>query len=706
MFVRDRSRFNNFSCNADGSGFDEVIPSKFNIEVVQPFDHEDLIFADGNDPVRPARPTRDDSFFEYESNIVNPGLCVPSHDMPFESAYENARTLKHNHTLADHEAHGRFFPGSAMLDHSSFSDGPTESYGSRPSDFFKENHGNINSDDESFSDHNVEQAGNGGSIWENPSDSFHSHRDRFPLENEDRANFKLKDYCTPAATPRDASEEGLQPKQHHRHQIHIPPPSNISKPPILMGMAHSSYYNNESGMNERIQSSSKRLAADRALENTNDLISSKPKWGRETKRRKISVEEKAEITRRRNREHARSTRRNKKIYVECLKQQVTDLLAKQNLIDSGTYRISGAGTDEKKHTLKSAVKKFLQYRCSNVLDPSKWREIVEDTFVLAQPRTPFRAVNIGKSTGDIRRVKGIDSLIQDTRSIAAMLDMIRSQAMIQRPDFHQRITMTYRIEPQDLLASGDRVMCHWIATTTGLVAAGFPKECLIDGMLKCKFNAMQKILSMNITYDVISLSKQLEAYSLIDRRAITESPLATHQKMKMTRKQGKAPSGAGLDSSLPEGMHLQQPIPGSSTATAGLVPSIFNLMGMGGRLIPPYSMMPMPTVPMKLPIPTNPVPKPDLQGSAASSNRTSSISIVSTPATTTTSDAKSVPSVPSTNRVQKNNPILMPQMAFPMMAPMLMPNAQAMGANFGVIPGMMPYPFLAPSMFPVMQLDS
>ena len=70
-----------------------------------------------------------------------------------------------------------------------------------------------------------------------------------------------------------------------------------------------------------------------------------------------------------------------------------------------------------------------------MLDRSRWRDLLDDAFSLTQPRTPFRATNIGEIFGNNRRVKGIDAVVQDTASVTAMLEMIKSRVRQQKPDY-------------------------------------------------------------------------------------------------------------------------------------------------------------------------------------------------------------------------------------------------------------------------------
>merc|ERR1711988_471452 len=89
------------------------------------------------------------------------------------------------------------------------------------------------------------------------------------------------------------------------------------------------------------------------------------------------------------------------------------------------------------------------------------------------------------------------------------------------------ITMSYAIEQGDILTAGDRLMCHWSLNTTNLIDAGFGAECSIDGMLKCIFSSKNTILNMELTYDVMSFTRQLQKFSLIDLSVVTPDASAS-----------------------------------------------------------------------------------------------------------------------------------------------------------------------------------
>eukprot|EP00617_Octactis_speculum_P022562 CAMPEP_0185756092 /NCGR_PEP_ID=MMETSP1174-20130828/14537_1 /TAXON_ID=35687 /ORGANISM="Dictyocha speculum, Strain CCMP1381" /LENGTH=918 /DNA_ID=CAMNT_0028434901 /DNA_START=107 /DNA_END=2863 /DNA_ORIENTATION=+ len=318
----------------------------------------------------------------------------------------------------------------------------------------------------------------------------------------------------------------------------------------------------------------------------------KPKRGR--KRRKITPEEKAELTRQRNREHARSTRRRKKMYVECLKKQVAELLAKQHQIDAGILEpLSSTQAEEISSTRKSVVQTFFQYRATNMVDESTWNEILEDNFTLTQPRTPFRATNIGEMVGNCRKCEGAESIAHDTASIAAMFDMIKARVRQQKPDFRRKMGISYDLEPGDILCVGDRLMCSWNSSTSGLKAAGFENECGVDGMLRCSFSSKHKLVDMEITYDVMAFTRQLQQHSLIDLSVITpKSAVSRSGSMPNLARSSSNPTckiplrGNNMMSNTTLNSLKQMKKVKSSGNLPGIMPNLANMMGMTGGMMP------------------------------------------------------------------------------------------------------------------------
>lgn len=295
-----------------------------------------------------------------------------------------------------------------------------------------------------------------------------------------------------------------------------------------------------------------------------------------TKRRKsqpdnwlgdVSAEAKAELTRQRNREHARSTRQRKKQYVEQLKKQVADLLAKQQLLNSLESAFGAELSPkrvERNEGRKLLVAVFLNSRLTRVVDRDKWRQLVDDHFKATLPRTPFRCEPHVSPTEQrhvppgARRLKGVDALVRDTLSVAEMLSMIRRRAKLlarrAKPTYNTKISsleeqqhdedgaraaqaaaaaaifetellrrenaaaaieLRCTADAADMVIVGDRLMAHWKITSCGLVDAGLESEVKVDGFAKATFYK-NKLREVELTFDALSVTSQLLELNLID----------------------------------------------------------------------------------------------------------------------------------------------------------------------------------------------
>lgn len=92
----------------------------------------------------------------------------------------------------------------------------------------------------------------------------------------------------------------------------------------------------------------------------------------------------------RNRENSRSTRLRKKAYVKKLKDLVENLNLERNE-ELRQRHMAVQRAADLKTMRRNVVLTFLRYHSSYETDYSKWSNIIEDTFWLKQPVTPFRS---------------------------------------------------------------------------------------------------------------------------------------------------------------------------------------------------------------------------------------------------------------------------------------------------------------------------
>jgi hypothetical protein len=100
--------------------------------------------------------------------------------------------------------------------------------------------------------------------------------------------------------------------------------------------------------------------------------------------------DRTEKNRERNREHARCTRLRKKAYIQKLKDMAHGLRAVQTK-DIRERRVSMHNLLNIKKDRRSVVQTVLNYHASYEKDTMKWGALLEDSFWMKEPVTPFRS---------------------------------------------------------------------------------------------------------------------------------------------------------------------------------------------------------------------------------------------------------------------------------------------------------------------------
>jgi hypothetical protein len=99
---------------------------------------------------------------------------------------------------------------------------------------------------------------------------------------------------------------------------------------------------------------------------------------------------KTEKNRERNREHARSTRLRKKAYIQKLKDMAHGLRAVQTK-EIRERRLSMQNMMNVQKVRRAVVQTVLDYHAGNQKDITKWNVLLESSFWMKQPVTPFRS---------------------------------------------------------------------------------------------------------------------------------------------------------------------------------------------------------------------------------------------------------------------------------------------------------------------------
>ena len=99
---------------------------------------------------------------------------------------------------------------------------------------------------------------------------------------------------------------------------------------------------------------------------------------------------KTEKNRERNREHARTTRLRKKAHIQKLKDTVHGLRLVQTR-ENRERRLSMQNIMNIQKVRRTVVQTVLDYHSSNEKDPRKWDVLLESSFWMKEPVTPFRS---------------------------------------------------------------------------------------------------------------------------------------------------------------------------------------------------------------------------------------------------------------------------------------------------------------------------
>ena len=284
----------------------------------------------------------------------------------------------------------------------------------------------------------------------------------------------------------------------------------------------------------------------------------------------------------RRREGMQSAQRRKKMYVDFLKQHHGDSKGEEEDLPpkkkaSSKRKVELDTTDVHEASLRRAlILNFLKYRSATEVNEEKWRDLVADDFQLLLPREPYRVAFGAAVTPNTQRITGLEQLLDDTRSIGALAEMIRArcwrlkqldakarQVRVQKAqdeaskalegsddtakaravvhaakeqlacvsedlnaNAFSSIKVVYACNAREILVSGPLLMCAWRFETSGLRRVGFPSEVSVSGMLKARFredDGSTKLHRIELAFDCMAVMQQLNAHGLLDVAAIAQA---------------------------------------------------------------------------------------------------------------------------------------------------------------------------------------
>jgi len=229
------------------------------------------------------------------------------------------------------------------------------------------------------------------------------------------------------------------------------------------------------------------------------------------KRKSMHPDEKVQINRDRNREHAKNTRLRKKMYVTKLKE-LFDKMTAQRTADEAERRALGLRIHEMQTIRKNVVRLLLSYRSTNMRDREKWAVILDESFEFTLPITPYRSFPKHNIVNSSHVVTGIDAVIADTASLALMAQSIcygtpQWQAAIK---CGQACRLAYAVSRDDMVVAGEWVMCRFSLRTEGSEQVGALYGCVQHGMLQAHFNSENKLVAAEMMFDVMGFMQQLQ----------------------------------------------------------------------------------------------------------------------------------------------------------------------------------------------------
>ncbi len=209
-----------------------------------------------------------------------------------------------------------------------------------------------------------------------------------------------------------------------------------------------------------------------------------------------------------NREHARNTRKRKKVYIENLRETLNSLLSEREQQDRDR-RVILSRLVEFDHVRKQVLQTFFYYRSCNERSFDKWSHIMADEFVIKLPVTPYRSFPAHQVKDGVRNLTTIDDICKDTASLHVMAQNIgQIPAKAKKP-----VEIVYYVSAQDIIMQNSVYMCRWVMKTENAVENGAVSECSKRGMLKAVFNTVNKLTRLDITFDVMSFMQEIRRSS-------------------------------------------------------------------------------------------------------------------------------------------------------------------------------------------------
>jgi len=247
-----------------------------------------------------------------------------------------------------------------------------------------------------------------------------------------------------------------------------------------------------------------------------DLLNNLPRKERTKygKRKVMTDEERSELTKVRNREHARSTRKRKKIIMEALQNQVDELqrrlepLLESKILDTNNEAIYNSRVQN--------LISFFNFRNSNSNRTyDDWMGIVCENIKVTAPSLPIvrkDAKSKISSRSGLNMCMGIDAVIRDViRFPACIADLLDCEGGdVNSQSYNPEIMFVVNVD--EIVAVADTLMCNWtmIVSLHHQSSVKVPKIS-VTGMAKCRFGFCDlRLVVVDIRFDMLGFLRQLE----------------------------------------------------------------------------------------------------------------------------------------------------------------------------------------------------
>jgi len=231
------------------------------------------------------------------------------------------------------------------------------------------------------------------------------------------------------------------------------------------------------------------------------------------KRKLMSDEERNQLTKIRNREHARSTRRRKKIIMEALEYKIKGLqrtilpMLESKVIENG---------DIYSQRLKN-VMQFFSYRSSHSNKTyDDWVGISSDNITVTMPLLPIGRKDSRKNScpfpEELNMIMGIDAVIREAIQFPVQITEILESDGHDSALFPCGVEILFTADSQDFVSITDILMCGW--TMNVFLNSYQTARCqtlIVTGMARFQFGFTNSLIkAAELKYDVLGFVRQLE----------------------------------------------------------------------------------------------------------------------------------------------------------------------------------------------------